>query len=153
VTTVEHNQITEMVKHFLELLTSGFVTQAGRELFTAINKRLEGQPKAEKAISQLQAAPENSPNAVRTLEALLEAEIIRDDIYAARLQQLMETLENERSQKIGTELTATESVDICNNKQSLEGSSTGSQVLGSKIETPNIKISGSTQSQKKVRGL
>jgi hypothetical protein len=137
----------------LELLASGAVTQVGKEIVTAIKDRFVGQPKAEQAIAQLEAAPETSLEAARTVEVLLEAEIIKDDIYADRLQQLMVMLRNERSQQIGTDLTATESVEICENEQLIEGSSTGSQVIGAKIEAPSIKISGNTQTQKQTRDL
>jgi hypothetical protein len=53
-------------------LTTGFVTQAGRELFTEIKNRFVGQEKAEKAIAKLEAEPDNSLDAARTLEVLLE---------------------------------------------------------------------------------
>jgi hypothetical protein len=150
---VEYLQTAELVKHGLELLASGAVTQVGKEIVTAIKDRFVGQPKAEQAIAQLAAAPETSPEAARTIEVLLEAEIIKDDTYADRLQQLMVMLRNERSQQIGTDLTATKSVEICENEQLIEGSSTSSQVLGAKIEAPSIKISGNTQTQKQTRDL
>jgi hypothetical protein len=150
---VEHLQTAELVKNCLELLASGVVTQVGKEIVTTIKDRFVGQPKAEQAIAQLASAPETSPEAARIVEVLLEAEIIKDDIYADRLQQLMVMLKNERSQQIGTDLTATESVEICENEQLIEGSSTGSQVIGAKIEAPSIKISGNTQTQKQTRDL
>ncbi len=152
---MEQNQALELVKYFCGLLADGFGSQAGKELFTEIKDRFVGKKKAEEAIAQLEAAPnnalENLPEAVKTLEILLGAEIINDDRFADKLQQLMVTLENERSQEIGTDLTATESVEICENEQSIEGFSTGSQVLGKQIEAPSIKISGNTQTQKQTR--
>jgi hypothetical protein len=141
---VEHNQVNDIVKHSMELLTNGFMTQAGKELLTAIIKQFDGQPTAKQAIAELQAKPTNSPNAARTLEVLLEAEIIKDN----ELQELIRKLLSEGSQKMGVDLTAMESVEICDNQQSIEGFPNGSQVLGEKIKAPNIKISNNTQSQK-----
>jgi hypothetical protein len=144
---VEHMQTADLVKHGLELLASGAVTQVGKELVTVIKEKFIGQPKAEQAISQLEAAPDNSPEAARTLEILLEAEIIKDDIYADRLQQLMLMLRNERSQLAGTDLQATGSVEIDQIEQSISGVTGGQQVTAKNITAETIKIGGINQQQ------
>jgi hypothetical protein len=143
---VEHLQTAELVKHCLELLANGVVTQVGKEIVTTIKDKFVGQPKAEQAIAQLEAAPETSPEAARTVEVLLEAEIIKDDTYADRLQQLMVMLRNERSQSAATDLQATGSVEIEKIEQSISGGG-GKQVAAKNITAANIKIGGINQQQ------
>jgi hypothetical protein len=147
VTIVEHLQTAELVKHCLELLASGVVTQVGKEIVTTIKDRFVGQPKAEQAIAQLAAAPETSPEAARTIEVLLEAEIIKDDIYADRLQQLMVMLRNERSQSAATDLQATGSVEIEQIEQSISAGGGGKQDAAKNITAASIKIGSINQQQ------
>jgi hypothetical protein len=144
---VEYLQTAELVKHGLELLASGAVTQVGKEIVTAIKDRFVGQPKAEQAIAQLEAAPETSPEAARTVEVLLEAEIIKDDTYADRLQQLMVMLRNERSQSAAIDLQATGSVEIEQIEQSISAGGGGQQAAAKNITAASIKIGGINQQQ------
>jgi hypothetical protein len=144
---VEHIPVAEIVKSVLVLLGGGFMSQAGKELLTTIKERFVGQPKAEQAISKLEAAPENSPDAVRILEVLLEAEIIKDDIYADRLQRLMAMMKNERSQSAATDLQATGFVEIEQIEQSIASASGGQQVAAKNITAQSLKISGINQQQ------
>lgn len=144
---MEHLQTAELVKHCLELLASGVVTQVGKEIVTTIKDRFVGQPKAKQAIAQLAAAPETSPEAARIVEVLLEAEIIKDDTYADRLQQLMAMLRNERSQSAATDLQATGSVEIEKIEQSISVAGGGQQVAAKNITAASIKIGGIKQQQ------
>jgi hypothetical protein len=147
VTIVEHIPVAEIVKAVLGLLAGGFVSQAGKELLTTIKERFVGQPKAEQAIAKLEAAPENSPEAVKILEVLLEAEIIKDDTYAERLQQLMAMLKNDRSQSAATDLQTTGSVEIEQIEQSISAATGGQQVAAKNITAESIKIGRINQQQ------
>ena len=139
--------MAELVKTVPGLLDGGVVSQAGKELLTTIKERFVGQPKAEGAIAKLEAAPINSPEAVKILEVLLEAEIIKDDRYAERLQQLMGTIKNERSQSAATDLQATGSVEIETIEQSIGHPAGGQQVAAQNITAQDIKIGGINQQQ------
>lgn len=139
--------MVELVKTVLGLLGGGVVSQAGKELVTTIKERFVGQPKAEGAIAKLAAAPDSSPDAVKILEVLLEAEIIKDDRYAERLQQLMGTIKNERLQSAATDLQATGSVEIESIEQSIAHSAGGQQVAAKNITAQDIKIGGINQQQ------
>ncbi len=144
---VEHIQVAELVKTVLGLLAGGVMSQAGKELVTAIKERFVGQPKAESAIAKLAADPDNAPEAVKILEVLLEAEIIKDDRYAERLQQLMGTIKNERSQSAATDLQATGSVEIETIEQSIASAAGGQQDAAKNITAQDIKIGGINQQQ------
>ncbi len=144
---MEHLQTAELVKHCLELLASGVVTQVGKEIVTTIKDRFVGQPKAKQAIAQLAAAPETSPEAARIVEVLLEAEIIKDDTYADRLQELMVMLRNERSQSAATDLQATGSVEIEKIEQSISAAVGGQQDAAKNITAASIKIGSINQQQ------
>jgi hypothetical protein len=140
-------QTADLVKHCLELLASGVVTQVGKEIVTTIKEKFVGQPEAEQAIAQLEAEPDNSPDAARTLEVLLEAEIVKDDIYADRLKQLMVMLRNERSQSAATDLQATGSIEIDRIEQSISNVTGGKQDAAKNITAQSIKIGGINQQQ------
>jgi phosphate starvation-inducible protein PhoH len=144
---VEDMQAAEIVKTALELLAGGFMSQAGKELLTTIQERFVGQIKAEGAIAKLEAAPESSPEAVKILEVLLEAEIIKDDSYAERLQQLMGMIKDERLQSAATDLQATGFVEIDKIDQSISISIGGQQVAAKNITAQDIKIGVITQQQ------
>jgi hypothetical protein len=147
VSIVEHIQVAELVKTVLGLLAGGVVSQAGKELVTTIKERFVGQPKAESAIAKLETAPTNSPEAVKILEVLLEAEIIKDDRYAERLQQLMAMMKNERLQSAATDLQATGSVEIESIDQSISTPAGGQQVAAKNITAQDIKIGKINQQQ------
>lgn len=140
-------QTADLVKHCLELLASGVVTQMGKEIVTTIKEKFVGQPEAEQAIAQLEAEPDNSPDAARTLEVLLEAEIVKDDIYANRLQQLIVMLRNDRSQSAAMDLHATGSIEIDQIEQSISNVTGGKQDAAKNITAQSIKIGGIKQQQ------
>lgn len=140
-------QADEIVKTALELLAGGFMSQAGKELLTTIKERFVGQPKAEGAIAKLETASASSPEAVKILEVLIEAEIIKDDRYAERLQQLMGMIKDERLQSAAIDLQATGSVEIDQIEQSIASTAGGQQVAAKNITAQDIKIGGINQQQ------
>jgi hypothetical protein len=146
---MDRSQAADIIKFLLEGLASGVMRQAGKELFDTVKERFVGQPKAEQAIAQLAASAGTAPEAVRTLEILLEAEIIKDDNYADRLRQLMVLIKQENLQEAAIDLHATESVEIGKIEQSFENA-TGKQVAGKNMTAQSIKIDGITQTQKQV---
>jgi hypothetical protein len=145
---MEHyNQAVEIVKFVAESFASGAMSQAGKELLTIVKDRFIGQNKAELAISQLETTPHNTLEAVKILEVLLEAEIIKDDFYADRLRQLMGTIMNERSQEAAIDLNTTESVEVGKIEQSIQGNSAVGQVAAKNITAKSIKIGDITQTK------
>jgi hypothetical protein len=146
---MDYYQATDVVKFLMEGLASGVMHQAGKELFDTVKERFVGQPKAEQAIEQLEASQGNAPEAIRTLEVLLEAEIIKDDNYADRLRKLTAAVRNESGQEAAIDLHTTESVEIGKIEQSMEDS-IGKQVAGKNITGKSIKIDGITQTQKQL---
>jgi hypothetical protein len=139
--------VAELVTTVLGLLGGGVISQAGKELVTAIKERFVGQPKAESAIAKLEVAPTSLPEAVKILEVLLEAEIIKDDRYAERLQQLMAMMKNERLQSAATDLQATGTVEIESIEQSISSPAGGQQIADKNITAQDIKIGGINQQQ------